>query len=112
MTPLPHNNNQRRDNRINSSLPAQIRIGTQLSLQGRLKDLSLKSAFIILRNSVYLKTNDEVGFAIQRSLDNAADLIEGQARISRIAAGEGLAIYFTKMDPVSTGRLQELLLTQ
>lgn len=100
---------QRRESRVGMELPAQISIGTQLSLQGKLKDLSLKSAFIIMRNSVYVKMHDEVGFAIQSSSGNVSDLIQGWARISRIAAGEGLAIYFTRMDENSTSRLRALL---
>jgi hypothetical protein len=102
-------NYQRGEDRVNFSLPAQIRIGTQLAIQGKLKDLSLRSAFILMKTSVYLQTNDEVGFAIQRSADNVSDLIEGWARISRLAPGEGLAIYFTRMDETSTNRLRELL---
>lgn len=100
---------QRREGRVNLDLPAQISIGSQLSLQGRLKDLSFKSAFIAMKNSVYLEMNDEVGFAIQRSSRNGEDPIEGRARISRIAVGEGLAIYFTRMDESSANRLKELL---
>jgi len=100
---------QRGARRVGLALPAQIRIGTQLSLQGKLKDLSFKSAFIEVKNSVYLQMNDEVGFAIQRSGRSPSEPIQGTARISRIAAGEGLAIYFTQMDPGSTNRLKELL---
>jgi hypothetical protein len=101
-------NDQRKDSRVDLDLPAQISIGSQLTLQGKLKDLSLKSAFVVMKNSVYLKTNDEVGFAIQVSPGNPADVIEGLARVSRIAVGEGLAIYFTKMDGPSEARLREL----
>ena len=102
-------NEQRKESRVTLDLPAQIRIGSQLSLRGTLKNLSLKSAFITLRNSVYLQLHDEVGFSIQPSLLGAAEPIEGLGRISRIAAGEGLAIYFTRMDQHSTGRLRDLL---
>jgi len=102
-------NEQRRDLRVGVELPARIVIGSQLTMQGQLKDLSLKSAFISLQSKLFLQLNDEVGFAILRSQDDISEFIYGLARISRIVAGEGLAIYFTKMDDVSAGRLRELL---
>ncbi|MBF0387074.1 MAG: PilZ domain-containing protein [Candidatus Omnitrophica bacterium] len=102
-------NNLRSDSRVSSELPARLSIGSQLTLNGRLKDLSLKSAFIRIKHSVYVQLNDEVGFAIQISMNNAEELIEGMARISRIAGGEGLAIYFTRMEEPSIRRLKELL---
>jgi hypothetical protein len=90
-------------------LPARISIGSQLTMQGRLKDLSLKSAFIALESKLFLQLNDEVGFAIYRSSGDLSDFIQGLGRISRFVAGEGLAIYFTKLDEASTTRLKELL---
>ncbi|MBF0522498.1 MAG: PilZ domain-containing protein [Candidatus Omnitrophica bacterium] len=105
-----NSHDQRRDPRYALQLPAQISVGSQFVLQGRLRDLSLNSAFILMKTgSVYFKTNDEVGFAIHSSSEIGADLIEGLACISRIVSGEGLAIYFTKMDKNSTLRLRELL---
>ena len=109
MSYSPKPNDQRRAARFTCQLPAQISVGSQLSLQGRLKDLSLKSAFIAVRNSVYLRLHDEVGFSIQHSSGSDADAIQGMGRVSRIAAGEGLAIYFTRMDERSANRLRELL---
>ncbi|MEI6437847.1 MAG: PilZ domain-containing protein [Candidatus Omnitrophota bacterium] len=102
-------NNLRRDSRVNTELPARISIGSQLTLNGHLKDLSLKSAFIRIKNSVYMQLNDEVGFAIQIAPGKTEEVIEGAARISRIAVGEGLAIYFTKMEETSLKRLKDLL---
>jgi c-di-GMP-binding flagellar brake protein YcgR len=102
-------NEQRQDLRIDLELPVEISVGSQLTLHGTLKDVSQKSAFITMKSSVYLQTNDEVGFAIQLDPDDDTQLIEGMARISRIAVGEGMAIYFTKMDDASTGRLKGLL---
>ena len=102
----PHE--QRQELRVELDLPAQISVGSQLVLQGRLKDISLKSAFIVMKSSVYLKVNDEVGFAFQRAPGDASNFIEGMACISRIAVGEGMAIYFTKMNDASTGRLKGL----
>ena len=100
---------QRETSRISLECPAQISIGSQLTVQGRLKDLSSKSAFITMNSSVYLKVNDEVGFAIQRSPTDAKFLIEGLARISRIVVGEGMAIYFTRLQNGSEARLKELV---
>jgi len=103
---------QRKDLRVNSDLPARISIGSQLTVQGRLKDLSLTSAFITIKSSIFLKTGDVVGFAIQASSNNADDLIEGLASVFRIVAGEGLAVYFTKMDESSSDRLKKILYTR
>lgn len=102
-------NNQRQFNRISSSLPVQISVGSQITLQGQLRDLSPKSAFIRLKSSIYMKLNDELSFQIKRSLEDMEACVQGMARISRIAAGEGIAIYFVKMDENSTLRLKELV---
>ena len=100
---------QRNELRINSDLPATISVGSQLTIQGHLKDLSLKSAFITIKHSVFLETNEQIGFSIQCSLKHPNSLIEGLARISRIVPGEGLAIYFTDMNTASELRLKKLL---
>ncbi len=101
-------NEQRHEKRVNHEIPVQISIGTQLTLQGKLKDITSKSAFIIIKASVYLKLNDEIGFAILCP-GKAGNVIEGQARISRIAGGEGFAFYFTKMSPSSEAHLKTIL---
>ena len=102
-------NELRQESRVGLELPAEISVGSQLTVQGKLKDLSLKGAFITMKSSVYFQMNDEVGFSIHLTPGNDKDLIHGLARISRIAVGEGMAIYFTKMDDGSTGRLKGLL---
>ena len=103
--------NQRQSQRFVVSLPIQLSFGPQITLLGHLKDLSLKSAFVKLKNSIYMEPNDELSFTIDYGSDNAEDRIEGSARISRIDAGEGIAIYFTKMDEGSSTRLQQLVAT-
>ena len=102
-------NEQRQESRVGLELPVQISVGSQLTLHGMLKDVSAKSAFITMKSSVYLQNNDEVGFLIRLSPDSDTNIIEGLARISRIAVGEGMAIYFTKMDDGSVSRLRDLL---
>ncbi len=101
--------NKRKISRIHSNLPIQLSFGSQITLEGYLKDVSLKSAFIKLKSSIFLQPNDELTFRIQRPAQDDKDRIEGSARISRIAKGEGIAIYFTKMDEGSTSRLKELI---
>ncbi|NLE65618.1 MAG: PilZ domain-containing protein [Elusimicrobia bacterium] len=101
---------QRQDIRYNLELPAEVRIGTQFALKGTVKDLSMKSAFIRLRNSVYIQVNDEVGFSIFPSGDEEGkDVVAGQARVSRLVPGEGIAIYFTDIDGASGGHLKKLI---
>ena len=100
---------QREGQRVASVLPIQISIGSQVTLQGQLKDLSFKSAFIRIKGSIYLQLNDELDFAILLPSAEEEEKISGSGRISRIEPGEGFAIYFTKMDGASTGRLKKLL---
>ncbi|MBF0486108.1 MAG: PilZ domain-containing protein [Candidatus Omnitrophica bacterium] len=100
---------QRKELRISSNFAASISIGSQLTVQGQLKDLSFKSAFIKIKNSIFLQSNDEVGLVIQCSSTNADDVIESVARVSRIVVGEGIAVYFTKMNDISAARLRKLL---
>ena len=101
--------NRRRDNRRISNLPVEICIGSQVTIAGQLKDISLKSAFIQMKSSVYMQINDELNFLIKWSAGDNENSVGGVARISRILAGEGIAIYFTQIDDASMSRLQELI---
>lgn len=56
-----------------------------------------------------METNDEIGFAIPGDETTSENIIEGLARISRIEKGEGIAVYFTKLQEGSSGRIQELV---
>ena len=101
-------NDQRGQPRVIVEFPATISVGSQLTVKGQLKDLSLSSAFIRIKNSIFLKINDEIGFTIQCSA-NEADTVEGMARISRMVPGEGLVIYFTKIDDNSLKCIKKFL---
>ena len=100
---------QRKDARVNSELPAVVSIGSQLSLQGQLKDLSLKSAFVRIKNSVFIQSGDEIGLTIGSSSSGSDEGIQVLARVSRIVGGEGFAVYFTKIDDNALDRIQKLL---
>lgn len=102
-------NDLRQESRVEIELPVQVSVGSQLTIQGVLKDISLKSAFITMKSSVYLQLNDEVGFLIQLEPGKDDKVIEGMARVSRIAVGEGMAIYFTELRDKSVERLKTLL---
>ena len=101
--------NRRQDNRRTSNLPVDICIGSQVTIAGQLKDISLKSAFIQMKSSVYMQINDELNFLIKCSFGENEESVSGVARISRILAGEGIAIYFTRMDDAAASRLQKLI---
>jgi hypothetical protein len=103
------NNDQRGQLRVNAEFPATISVGSQLTVKGQLKDLSSSSAFIRIKNNIFLSVNDEVGFTIQLSSGSDDEIIEGLARISRIVPGEGLAIYFTKIDDDSLKCIKKFL---
>ena len=100
---------QRGQLRVNVDFPATISVGSQLTVKGQLKDISLNSAFITIKNSIYLNVNDEIGIAVQSSPDDATVQIQGLARISRIVPGEGLAVYFTKIDDDSLKFIKKIL---
>jgi len=102
-------NNQRKLRRVTLNFPIEISLGSQITLQGQLKDLSLKSAFVKIKSGIYINPHDEIAFVIKYSLESPEEDVRGLARIARIEAGEGMAIYFTQMDDVSLERLKELL---
>ena len=101
---------QRGQPRVSVDFPATVSVGSQLTVKGQIKDISINSAFITIKNNIYLNINDEVGITIQCSPDDPKDLIQGMARISRIVPGEGFAVYFTKIDDNSVKSIKKLLL--
>jgi len=104
------NSDQRGQPRLVVEFPATISVGTQLTVKGQLKDLSLNSAFVKIKNNIYLNINDEIGITIQCSTEDASVLIQGMARISRMVPGEGFVVYFTKIDENSLKQIKKLLL--
>ena len=96
--------------RVNVEFPVTISVGSQLTVKGYLKDLSLTSAFVRIKNNIYLNINDEIGITIQYPSNNDENLeIKGMARISRMVPGEGFAVYFTKLDDESQKYIKKLL---
>ena len=63
-------NDQRGQPRVNVEFSATISVGSQLTVKGHLKDLSLSSAFVRIKNSIFLNINDEVGITIQCSAND------------------------------------------
>jgi len=105
----PGSSDQRSQPRASVELPATITVGTQITVKGQLKDLSLNSAFVRIKSSIYLQVNDEIGITIEFSTNDTSTLIQGTARISRILPGEGFAVYFTKIDDESLKSIKKLL---
>ena len=101
---------KRGQQRVELEIPVAISVGSQITIKGQLKDLSVNSAFITIKNNIYLNVNDEIGIAIQSSPDDTSVQIQGSARISRIVPGEGFAVYFTKLDDDSLKCIKKLLL--
>jgi hypothetical protein len=102
-------NDQRGQPRVSLDLPATISIGTQLTVKGLLKDISQNSAFIKIKNMIYVNVNDQVGLSVQASPTDDTVMIEGTVRISRIVPGEGFAVYFEKMDDSSLKNIKKFL---
>ena len=67
MVNQPGSNDQRGQPRVSVEFPATISVGSQLTVKGQLKDLSLNSAFVRIKNNIYLNINDEIGITIQCS---------------------------------------------
>lgn len=109
MTNQMGNNDQRGQPRVSVEFPATISVGSQLTIKGNLKDLSLNSAFIRIKNSIYLNINDEVGVTIHCPSADSTIQIQGMARISRMVPGEGFVVYFTKIDDESLKHIKKLL---
>ncbi|MDE2009700.1 MAG: PilZ domain-containing protein [Candidatus Omnitrophica bacterium] len=103
------NNEQRSQPRVTLELPVTVSIGSQLSVKGQLKDLAVNSAFIKIKNSIYLNVNDEIGLAISDLPDDPDAQIQVTARISRIVPGEGFAVYFTGVDEESLKYIKKFL---
>ena len=104
-----YNNNQRDTQRLSLSIPIDLIFGTQITLRGQIKDISLKGAFINIKGGVHMALHDKLEFIIKDIPGSADACIQGTARISRVTPGEGIAIYFTRMDETSTGHLQRLV---
>jgi hypothetical protein len=95
--------------RVSIVHPIQISFGIQIVLQGQIKDISLKSAFILIKSSIHMTLNDKLSFQLENLPNQIEGSIKGNARISRIVPGEGIAVYFVDMDEASTQRLQRLI---
>ena len=100
---------KRGQQRVNVEFPATISVGSQLTVNGQIKDISLSSAFVKIKNNIYLDVNDEIKITIQCIPNDASIQIQGLARISRMVPGEGFAVYFTKIDDASMKYIKKLI---
>jgi len=101
--------NRRHEKRIPSNLAIELKLDAQVTVTGTLKDLSPRSAFVKIRESAYVKLHDELQFFIKRAGQDVAKGIAGRARITRIAQGEGIGIYFTDIEKNSLPQLEQVL---
>lgn len=98
-------NDKRKEQRVPVVAKIKISIGTQFTVEGQIKDLTVNSAFILMRNNIYLNTNDDVLYEFQ-----VADyVVKGKANVTRIVKGEGFVICFMNLDPVSQKNLMLIL---
>ena len=101
--------NQRSNQRVPVNLTVKISFGSQVTVTGRIKDLSLKSAFIMIKGGVHMQLNDEITFTVESPEGSTLVGFSGTARISRVSAGEGIAVYFVKMEEESTEHLKKMV---
>ncbi|HBG60882.1 MAG: hypothetical protein A2Y03_09180 [Omnitrophica WOR_2 bacterium GWF2_38_59] len=104
-----HMHKERRSiERVQYYKPVQLSFGIQVSVTGKIRDISEKSAFIDMKSSLYVEKDDEFDFKIFLSRDDADLTVEGKAKISRVAT-EGIAIYFTYLSKDSQEKLLDLI---
>lgn len=99
---------KRQESRINSSLSVLVSIGTQLTLKGNLRDLSMTSAFVNIKESVFIETGDDITLSFNQSNVEVDDFIKVSAKVSRLVKGEGFAVYFTKVTDSAKEEIQKL----
>lgn len=86
----------------------QLSFGSQITITGQIRDLSSKSAFVNVKSMIHLAQNDKLEFSFASTL-KPDTYIKGSAHISRVSPGDGIAIYFTEMDKVSSTHLDTLV---
>ncbi len=101
---------RRKEHRIKIELPIKISIGSQVTVQGHIRDISINSAFIMIGHNIFINSNDEVRFSFEHvNAEGQKNLIQGSAYVSRIVKGEGFAICFTKLDEASAVNLKKIV---
>ncbi len=100
---------KRKEQRVAVTAKIKISIGTQLTVEGQIKDITLNSAFITMRNNIYLNSNDTISYEFEVTLDGKLCIFKGNAYVTRIVKGEGFVISFLKMDEASLNNLKKLL---
>lgn len=103
---------QRKEARVNTQSSVLISIGTQLSFQGQLRDLSMNSAFVVAKDSIFLEAGDAITLSFPMASANTEDPLKVFACVSRMVKGEGFAVYFTKMTDSVKEELQKLCRTK
>jgi len=108
-SPQKVDKNRRQERRVSANLAVELKVDSQVTVTGTLKDLSPRSAFVQMRESVYMRLHDELQFFIQRAGGDLTRGIRGRGRITRIAEGEGIAIHFTDLEKSSVAHLEQVL---
>ncbi len=106
---MAYNNERREHNRYSLNLPIQISLGTQIVLDKMIRDISTKSAFVLMEGSVFINRFDEIDFKIEVERDGIAFNIEGKAQVLRIDAPDGIVISFKKLEGEALSQLEKLV---
>lgn len=107
---MNYNNERRQHNRYSLNLPIQICIGTQIILDKMVRDISNKSAFVLMEGSVFINRFDELDFKIEVELDNFEFKIEGKAQVLRVDSPEGIVLSFKKLEGDAQAQLEKLVI--
>ena len=100
---------RRQYQRINTNLPIELKVDAQITVQGQIKNLTEKGAFIQVKSGVHIQVHDEFEFGIKVSRDAEKASVTGKACVSRIDPGQGMAIYFVGLSEAAQKELQVLL---
>lgn len=100
---------KRKEQRVGIVAKIKISIGTQLTVEGQIKDITLTSVFVSMRNNIYLNSNDTIQYEFETTVEGKPYVFKGNAYVTRIVKGEGFVISFSGMDDVSLNNLKRVL---
>ena len=106
---MRYNNERRQYNRYSLNLPIQISLGTQIVLDKTVRDISNKSAFVLMEGSVFINRFDELDFKIEVERDQVQFKIEGKAQVLRVDLPDGIVISFKNLEGEALAQLEKLV---
>ena len=98
-------NERRYVKRIVTEVAIDLKIDSQITVCGNVKNINENGAFIQIKSSVSMRVNDQFEFVIK----NEQGRIAGMVCISRVVPGDGIGVYFLDLDSDSKKNIQILI---